>query len=108
MGKITSESQDRNHWNLDTDDSVSKNDEGKNAVALTLPSLRISYGAFLISDLRSSAARDSIIMAWMLFDRRGTETMAPTGTSDAVKYERVSLIFERVSGMTVMIYIGYL
>lgn len=29
LGKITSESQDRNHWNLDVGGSVSKNDEGK-------------------------------------------------------------------------------
>jgi len=38
------------------------NEEGKKALALILPSLRISYGALLISAFKSSTGRDSMMM----------------------------------------------
>ena len=84
------------------------NEIGKKRMALTEPSLRISNGAFLMSAFKFSAGWQSVTTACMDFDRKGTDTMAPTGTLEAVKYDRFSPTLERVSGMTVMMFMTYL
>jgi hypothetical protein len=42
----------------------------------------------------------------MVFERSGTSTIAPTGTSEDVKYESVAATFCLVRGMTVIKFIG--
>jgi hypothetical protein len=45
-------------------------------------------------------------MALIIFERRGTSTIAPTGTSDEVKYDSVAATFCLVRGMTVIKFMG--
>ena len=77
-------------------------------MAFTVPSFRVSNGALLTSALTSATARESETIALIVLERSGTVTMAPTGTSEEVKYERVGATFCRVRGMTVMRFMGYL
>jgi hypothetical protein len=81
---------------------------GKNAVAFILSTLRISKEALLMSVFNFSPSSDLMTIAKMLFLCNGTETIAPTGTSEEVKYRSSSAILERDSGMTVMMFMGYL
>ena len=61
-----------------------------------------------MEDLCSSAGFVSVTIACIDLDRSGTLTTAPTGTSDAVKYESSVATLLRVRGITVMMFIWYL
>jgi hypothetical protein len=60
------------------------------------------------SVLVEGAGRTLVTMAYMFLERSGTETMAPIVTSEAVKYDSSSATLDRVRGMTVMIFIGFI
>ena len=81
---------------------------GKNVVARTFPSFRMVKSAPLMAVFMSSTGVLSMTIAVVSLDLIGTDTIAPTGISEAVKYERLSIALFLVRGMTVMMFMSYL